>query len=122
MTLRLYMDEDSMDQALVRALRSRAVDVVTAAEAGMIERSDASHLDHAALDRRVLCTFNIADFWTLHAEYLSRSRSHAGIILMPQQRYGLGEQLRRLLRLVTTLSADGMIDRAEFLSAWEPLG
>ena len=25
--LRLYMDEDSMDQALVRALRARAVDV-----------------------------------------------------------------------------------------------
>lgn len=30
MKIRLYMDEDSMDQAVVRALRARAVDVTTA--------------------------------------------------------------------------------------------
>jgi post-segregation antitoxin (ccd killing protein) len=35
MSVRLYMDEDSMDQALVRALRARGVDVKTALEEGM---------------------------------------------------------------------------------------
>jgi hypothetical protein len=44
----------------------------------------------------------------------------AGIVLVPQQRFGVGEVLRRLLRLVTMLSAADMVDRAEFLSAWEP--
>ena len=38
MKLRLYFDEDSMHHGLVRALRARGVDVVTALEAGMIER------------------------------------------------------------------------------------
>ena len=30
MTIRLYVDEDSMDRALVRALRARSLDIVTA--------------------------------------------------------------------------------------------
>ena len=41
MSIRLYIDEDSMDRALVRALRARGVDVTTALEEGMIEREDA---------------------------------------------------------------------------------
>jgi hypothetical protein len=87
----------------------------------MIERSDADHLEYAASEGRVLCTFNIGDFWSLHAEYLAAGKRHAGIILMPQQRYGVGEQLRRLLRLAATLTPDAMANRAEFLSGWDPV-
>ena len=47
MTIRLYIDEDSMQSALVRALQARGVDVLTALEAGMIERSDEEHLEYA---------------------------------------------------------------------------
>jgi len=118
--LLLYMDEDSMDQALVRALRARGVDAMTAQDAGMIGQADANHLEMATRQGRVLCTFNVGDFRRLHGEYLATSRSHAGIILMHQQRYGIGELLRRLLRPIMTLSPEEMIDRAEFLSAWDP--
>jgi hypothetical protein len=52
--IRLYMDEDSMSRSLVRALRARRVDVTTALEEGMIERSDAEHLDYATTQGRVL--------------------------------------------------------------------
>ena len=120
--LALYTDEDSMDTVLVRALRVRGFDVLTAQEAGMVGRTDADHLKFATAERRVLCTFNVGDFWALHGEYLLAGRSHAGIVLMPQQRYTVGEQLRRLLRLAATLSSDAMVNRAEFLSAWEPAG
>lgn len=109
-----------MDQALVRALRARGADVLTALDAAMIERSDADHLEFATSAGRVLCTFNVGDFWTLHSAYLADGQRHAGMILMPQQRYGVGELLRRLLRLMATLSPDEMSNRAEFLSAWEP--
>ena len=44
MTIRLYIDEDSMDKDLVQALRARGVDVITALDAGMVERGDAEHL------------------------------------------------------------------------------
>ena len=59
MTLRLYLDEDSMDQDLVRALRARGVDVVTALDDGMIERADEDHLLWAATQARVLFSFNV---------------------------------------------------------------
>lgn len=36
-----------MRSALVRALRARGVDVLTALDAGMIERSDEEHLEYA---------------------------------------------------------------------------
>ncbi len=36
-----------MRRSLVRALRARGVDVITALDAGMIEREDAEHLDYA---------------------------------------------------------------------------
>jgi len=88
----------------------------------MIERSDSDHLAFAAVEGRVLCSFNVSDFWMLHGEYLADGRLHAGVILMPQQRYGVGELLRRLLHLASALADVGMAGRAEFLSSWEPAG
>lgn len=118
MTIRLYFDEDSMDHSLVRALRARGIDVVTALEAGMIARRDIEHLDYAANQGRVLCTFNVGDYYLLHSEYVARGKRHAGIILMRQQHYSLGEQMRRLLRLIASRSAIEMANAVEFLGAW----
>lgn len=81
MTIRLYFDEDSMRRSLVRALRARGVDVITALDAGMIEREDAEHLDYATEQGRVLCTFNVGDFYGLHSDYVAQGKPHAGIIL-----------------------------------------
>jgi hypothetical protein len=117
----LYMDEDSMDQALVRAVRARGLDVLTAREAGMVGRPDADQLAFATRLGRVICTFNVKDFWSLHGEMLSAGESHAGFILVAQQRYSVGDVMRRLLRVTAALSAADTVDRAEFLSAWEPL-
>ncbi len=63
-------------------------------------------------------TFNVKDFHKLHKAYLSMGRSHAGIMFAQQQRYTLGEQVRRLLRLMAAKSAEQMKDHVEFLSAW----
>ncbi|PKO21073.1 MAG: hypothetical protein CVU38_16730 [Chloroflexi bacterium HGW-Chloroflexi-1] len=116
--IRLYMDEDSMNRTLVHALRARNLDVVTAIDCGMVEHSDEQHLDYATAHGRVLFTFNVADFYRLHCEYLAQGQHHAGMILAPQQRYSVGEQTRRLLRLLATKSAENIRDAAEFLSAW----
>lgn len=107
-----------MRRSLVHALRARGVDVTTAVDEGMIERDDAEHLDYATAQGRVLYTFNVGDFNRLHKEYLTQGKNHAGIILAPQQRYSVGEQMRRLLRLMATKSADNMKNNVEFLSAW----
>ena len=63
---RLYLDEDAMQQGLVISLRARRIDIVTAAEAGMLNKSDQEHLERAAAEGRVLYSFNIADYYALH--------------------------------------------------------
>ena len=45
-------------------------------------------------------------------------RFHAGIILAQQKRCSTGEQIRRLLRLIGTLTDDKMRNREEFLGRW----
>jgi hypothetical protein len=41
-----------MDSNLVRGLRSRAIGVLTAADAGMIRRKDEDHLSYATVQGR----------------------------------------------------------------------
>ena len=107
-----------MRRSLVSALRARGVDVITALDAEMIERKNAEHLDYATQQGRVLCTFNVGDFHRLHTDYMAHNMPHAGIILMRQQHYSVGEQMRRLLRLKASKSAEDMENWVEFLSAW----
>ena len=118
MKIRLYIDEDSMSRALVRALQARGVDVTTALAENMIERPDADHLAYATQQGRVLFSFNVGHFHQLHTDYLVQGKSHAGIILSSQQRYAVGEQMRRLLKLIAAKSAEEMKDTVEFLGAW----
>ena len=89
-----------------------------ALEQNMIEQSDEAHLDIASAQGRVLYSFNIGDYHHLHTVYLKEGKSHAGIILAPQQRYTVGQQMRRLLKLTATFSAREMQNRLEFLSNW----
>ena len=119
MKICLYMDEDSMDHDLVAALRLRGVDVTTALEQGMIDRDDSEQLSYATAHGRVLCSFNARDFIRLHSEYLAQGKQHAGIILVQQQRYTVGEHMRRLLKLIAGRPAETMQNHIEFLSAWE---
>jgi hypothetical protein len=118
MTFRLYIDEDSMSRALTRALRARNIDVVTALEEDMIERADSAHLDYATAQGRVLYSFNVGDFYRLHTKYVSSGKPHSGIIVSPQQRYSMGEQMRRLLRLAAAKSTEQMCNSIEFLGHW----
>lgn len=107
-----------MSHALVRGLRSRGVDVTTALEEGMIQRTDEEHLQFATGMQRSLYSFNVADFYHLHSSYLSERTAHTGIILTRQQQFTIGEQLRRLLRLIAKVPAEEMRNRVEFLSVW----
>jgi hypothetical protein len=117
MELRLYLDEDSMDQRLVRALRARGLDVETALDADMVAQPDENHLRYAADAGRVLHTFNVSDFYELHGRYMNEGREHAGIVLATQQRYEVGERMRKLLRLRAERTAEDMHNRVVFLAS-----
>ena len=85
----------------------------------MIERTDEEQLDYATTQGRVLFSFNVKDFYRLHTEHLTRGESHAGIIVARQRSYSVGEQIRRLLRLIAATPTEEMKNQAEFLSAWD---
>lgn len=118
MQIKFYFDEDALRHSLARAMRERSVDVLTAEEAGMRGRDDEEHLEFATAQGRVLYSFNIGDFCRIHTERIVSNKSHAGIVLAPQQRYGVGEQMRRLMRIVNARTAEQMIDQLEFLNSW----
>src|SRR3982074_3153080 len=104
MRICLYLDEDAMDNDLVRALRLRDVDFVTALEAGLTNSPDEEQLKYAIRHGLTLYSFNVSDFMTLHRSCVEEGKQHAGIILAQQQRYSVGEQMRRLVRLIQIVS------------------
>jgi hypothetical protein len=114
----LYIDEDSGDRNLVQALRARGVDVLTALDARMIERTDAEHLQLATSLGRVLYSFNRGDFLRLHSHYMATGQEHAGMLRARQQHYAVGEQMRRVLKIMALKSAADMRNNVEFLSSW----
>jgi Domain of unknown function (DUF5615) len=116
--IRLYLDEDAMRRSLVFGLRARNVDVATALDTEMINRNDEDHLLKAASSGRALYTYNAADYCLLHHKWVTKDRAHAGIIISAQQRYFATEKLRRLMRLVSSISAEQMRNQLEFLSSW----
>ena len=118
MQIRLFVDEDAMAHALVTGLRARGIDVLTVSEGARRKLEDDEQLEFASSQDRVLYTFNISDFYQLHAEWLTQGKAHAGIIFSPQQRYGIGEQIRRRLKLIRARSAEEMIGNVEFLTHW----
>jgi hypothetical protein len=116
--IEIYVDEDAMDSDLVSALRFRGVTVITALDAGLVEKSDDEQLAFAAEHGCVLYTFNVSDFYRLHTVWVGAGREHGGMILAPQQRFSVGEQLRRILRLRATTTTAKMRNRVEFLGNW----
>ena len=116
--IEIYIDEDAMDSDLVAALRSRDVTVITALDAGLTGKPDGEQLAFAAEHGCVLFTFNVSDFYRLHTEWAGAGRQHAGMILAPQQRFSLGEMLRRILRLRTAATSASMRNHVEFLGNW----
>jgi predicted nuclease of predicted toxin-antitoxin system len=113
--IRLYLDED-FHPDLAPALRQQGFDCVSAAEAGMLTKSDEEQLTHAAAQGRCLVSFNRRDFSALASEWARAGRGHAGIIVTPQvSRNALGQLLTRLLQLLNTTTADEMRDGFRYL-------
>ncbi len=83
----------------------------------MAGRSDEEQLAWASANGRALYSFNRGDFCRLHKTWLRAERPHGGIILSRQD-LGIGEQMRRLLRLINRLTAEEMVSRLEFLGDW----
>jgi hypothetical protein len=109
------VDEDAEQIAVVDGLRLRGIDALTSEEADRLTASDSEQLAVAASLSRAIYTFNIRDFARLHRDYLQSGKSHYGIIAIPKERYSIGGKIRRIAELAARLSAEGMVNRFEYL-------
>ena len=103
MQLKLYFD-DNVPEAIAAAVRLRGYDVTTVRDAERKAASDLDQLRYASLQKRVLFTFNVADFVKLHDEFVSTNRHHSGILLSKQ--LPVGTIVKRLLKLLSRLPMD----------------
>jgi hypothetical protein len=113
--VRLYVDEDASERSVVDGLMRAGIDVLTAEAAGNLGVADHLQLQYAASDGRAIYTLNAGDFARLHTGYLTTGREHAGVIVIPRQRYGVGEKLRRLLNLINAVEAENLRNQLRFL-------
>ncbi len=113
--VRLYVDEDAGENAVVQGLRGRGIDVLTTVEANQCGVSDREQLLFATGEGRTLYTFNVGHFAQLHREFLSENIKHSGIIVLPDQRYSIGEKIRRLAGFLSQVVAEDMVHRMEYL-------
>ncbi len=113
--VRLYMDEDAGEHAVVQGLRARGIDVLTTIEADRCGTTDGEQLAFAVEQGRAIYTFNVGDFARLHRERLQQGVGHSGIIVLPDQRHSVGEKIRRLAAFVSRVTAEEMINRMEYL-------
>jgi len=108
-TIRFHLDE-MCDPRIALALRQRAVEVTTTAEAQLLGVPDNGHLAYAWAQGRVIVTHD-ADFLRLHAA----GARHAGIVYCPPQTHSLGELIRLLVQIWELLDPAQMRGRVEYL-------
>jgi len=94
--LRGFADEHVVF-AIVQALRSRGMDVVTVQERGQEGTDDADLLAEALREQRVMLT-NDTDFLALAARSASRGETFAPIFFWPQKKRRVGDVVRAVIR------------------------
>ncbi len=82
----------------------------------MTGKPDDENLAFAAVRGRVIYSANVGDYASLHREWLQSDRGHAGIIVCNDQRWSVGEQLRRIIAVADAKSAEQMVNNLEHLS------
>jgi hypothetical protein len=111
--LSAYADEH-VNAAIVQALERRGMDVVTVQERGNEGADDAVLLAEALAEQRVLLT-NDSDFLVLAAQCAAESRTFAPIFFWPQQRRGIGEIVRSIIREASGTDYASACSRVYFL-------
>lgn len=80
--MKLYLDDDTVNRALISHLRQAGHDVQIPADIGYSGEADAAHSLHAIQDGRVLVSYNYDDFEDLHDLVIGSGGSHPGILII----------------------------------------
>jgi hypothetical protein len=113
--MRLYLDEDSASQHLLRVLRQAGHDVESPREAQFIGRPDPVHLIHCIDVQRILVSKNYDDFELLHYLVLRAGGRHPGILAIRKDNSRRDMSPSRIATAIAKLSAAGIGVENEFI-------
>ena len=93
------MDEDSLHQHVLVALRRAGFDCLTVTEAAREEFSDPDQLEFSSQSGRTILTRNTGDFSALDKAWIRDGRVHGGIIVVTGILVDPGTILRAMQRI-----------------------
>lgn len=113
---KLHLNEH-LSPRLASQLRRAGFDVTTSQESGLLAEPDEKQLEYAIAHHRAIVTFNIKDFSQLHNRYMAEQKEHWGIVL--STRVSVGILIRRLLRLLHSVTADELKNQIRWLNEFK---
>lgn len=119
MSLTFYFDDNMGSRAVVAALVTAGIPVVTADSSGNRSKSDADHLAFAAERGLTLVSADRGDFSALHWQWISSGMSHSGIVIAPD-RMPVGAILRALVALDAETGGAGLTNQLIYLRRTNP--
>ena len=113
MSLKLFIDEDSLSKPLVKLLRKAGHDVFTVNEVGLSGKSDLIVLNYARETGRIIVTHNCKDFENLHKQTLA----HPGIFaIRNDSNYSKNMSRQAIVKAIANLEAASMSLANQFIS------
>ena len=104
-----YLTDEHVPGAVAKGLRARGVDVITAAQAGTLQKPDPWVLARAREEGWVVITYD-PDYLGQHKDGMQ----HAGIVFGTAD-MSIGTVIAGALLVAEVLDADEMINHVEFL-------
>jgi predicted nuclease of predicted toxin-antitoxin system len=106
--LRFYLNE-SVNIAVANGLRRRGIEAISSKDAGNLGLSDEEQLNYAIRKGFVIVTHD-TDFLAMTMNF-----EHKGIVYVHQQKYGVGDLVRRLKLLWEIADSENLLNHVEFL-------
>jgi predicted nuclease of predicted toxin-antitoxin system len=104
-----FYTNESVSVAVAEGLKRRGVRVMSARDADNLGLSDEEQLNYAAKNNFVIVTHD-DDFLTMAITY-----DHKGIVYVHQQKYGVGDLIRKLKLLWDVAEQEDFRNHVEFL-------
>lgn len=119
--MKLYVDEDASKQSLLQRLRQSGHAVQSAAEAGLLQATDAKQFAHAIENDFALLTRNDDDFQELHELILVAGGHHAGLLVVRSDNDPTRDMTdRAIVTAIENLEQAGVptTDQVHYLNQW----
>jgi hypothetical protein len=113
--LKLHLDADASQKALLQVLLKRGHDVTRTPCPGLpLDADDDFQLLWATAQGRIIFTHNIRDFIYMTDQY----PHHAGILLAHRKSFSISDLIQLLDRVLTTTTAEEWVGQLRWLSDW----